>query len=105
MEKEKQSVFTENELFKPSGWAASATVLIACCFGVDYALVTAFAIIVVSLWCKWNYNKGKYDQVVDEHERDGYPEFGLERMQKSLYVLMGIASLVLVALSIVKLFN
>ena len=105
MEKEEKSVFTENDLFRPSGWAASATVLIACCFGVEYALVTAFAIIVVALWCKWNYNKGKYDQVVDEHERDGYPEFGLEWMQKSLYVLLGIASLAVVVISIVKLFN
>jgi hypothetical protein len=107
MEKEEKikekAFFTEGDLEQTSGWAACAAVLIACCFGWDYALVTAFAIVFVALCCKRQYNKGKFDPVVDEYEQEGYPEAGWRQMNKSLKKLEIIALIAVIVVSVVKL--
>ena len=83
-------------------WFFLNTVLLAFCFGWRYAVVTALSFGVVFILSRLWYNKGKYDQVIDEHEQEGYPSMGWDRLLKNwkiLAVVLIVAGIVILVLT------
>ncbi len=75
-------------------WLFFNSVLVAFCFGWRYAAVTALSLVIVLSLSETWYNKGRYDQVVDEYEQDGYPSMGWDKLQKNWKILAVVLAII-----------
>lgn len=83
-------------------WLFFNSVLVSFCFGWRYAAVTALSLIVVSALSETWYNKGRYADVVDEYEQDGYPSSGWDKLLqnwKILAVVLFVIGIVILAVA------
>lgn len=68
-------------------WAVAVTAVVLCWLDWKYGLYMA----IFGVWSAYWYRHGRYAQVVDVYEHDGYPDDGLRCMLKS-WVTFGVLS-------------